>query len=126
MRLRTGSRQWGSRRTDLIGRHEEPSLVKFEWDRDDDKHITLRGVKMLSREEMLLQLSIALEGAAGGKLMIFVPGYNADFVGAMLVVGQFVADLKFSGPVILFSWPSHATWQTRRTRNGRSKTSSVC
>jgi esterase/lipase superfamily enzyme len=91
----------------VIGRHEEPSLLKLEWTRDDNKHIKIRTVEAFTRDEFLLRVRVALEASAGEKLMVFVPGYNADFAGATMVVGQFATDLKFNGPVILFSWPSH-------------------
>ena len=41
--------------------------------------------------------------------MVFVHGYNEDFPDASRMAAQFADDLKFSGPVILFSWPSQGS-----------------
>jgi len=42
-------------------------------------------------------------------VMVFVHGYNTGFEEATRRLAQFATDLKFTGPVILFSWPSQAT-----------------
>ena len=89
-----------------MGRHEEPSLFRFEWSPDEHKHIKLRSVSTLNPDEFTRRLVDAVEASPGGKLMIFIHGYNVGFREAARVVGQFAKDLKFRGPVVLFSWPS--------------------
>lgn len=93
----------------LMGRHEEPSLLKFEWSPSEHKHIKVREVAALPQEDFAARLSMAVESSRGSKLMIFVHGYNETFAGAAKLVGQFAYDLKFSGPVVLFSWPSQGS-----------------
>lgn len=93
----------------LMGRHEEPSLLKFEWSPDEHKHIKLNDVSSMSEDDFTLRVTEAVNNSAGGKVMVFVHGYNAEFTDAARVVAQFVSDLKFAGPVILFSWPSQGS-----------------
>jgi esterase/lipase superfamily enzyme len=93
----------------VMGRHEEPSLLKFEWSPNEHKHIKVRDVIALARDDFAGRLTRAVEASRGSKLMIFVHGYNETFPGASKLVGQFAHDLKFPGPVVLFSWPSQGS-----------------
>jgi len=93
----------------VMGRHEEPSLLKLETSPDDQKHIIIRDVHTLSRNEFLDRIIRAVEASQDSKLMVFVHGYNEEFPDTNRVVGQFASDLKFAGPVILFSWPSQGS-----------------
>jgi esterase/lipase superfamily enzyme len=93
----------------IMGHHEEPSLLKFETGHDESKHITLLDVTRLSSDDFSKRLARAVEASPDNKLMIFVHGYNVDFPDATRTVAQFAADLKFNGPVVLFSWPSQGS-----------------
>lgn len=90
----------------IMGRHEGPSLLKFQWSPDEHKHIKLRGVTPMEDEDFIQKLAQAVDTSPSGKLMIFVHGYNVDFEEGARVLAQFANDLKFSGPVLMFSWPS--------------------
>jgi len=92
-----------------VGRQEEPSLFKFEWSPDEHKHIKVREVTSLTREDFFKRLSRAVADSPDGKVMIFVHGYNVDFAEASRLVAQFANDLKFAGPVVFFSWPSQGS-----------------
>jgi esterase/lipase superfamily enzyme len=92
-----------------LGRHEEPSLLKLEWSHDEHKHIKVHDVLSLTREDFATRLSRAIEASPASKLMIFVHGYNEEFPDVSRMVAQFASDLKFSGPVLLFSWPSQGS-----------------
>jgi esterase/lipase superfamily enzyme len=93
----------------LMGRHEEPSLLKFEWTPDEHKHIKLLDVLTLSQDNFSQLLGQAVKASPGGKLMVFVHGYNEEFPDTSRTVAQFAHDLKFDGPVVLFSWPSQGS-----------------
>jgi len=93
----------------VMGEHEEPSLLKFEWSHEEDKHINIRDVLKLNRGEFTARLNRAVEASPDNKLMVFVHGYNEEFPDTSRMVAQFADDLKFSGPVILFSWPSQGS-----------------
>ena len=90
----------------VMGRKEEPSLFKFQWSPDEHKHIKVREVLQLTRQDFLRRLTDAVGESENGKLMIFVHGYNMEFAEAARDVAQFANDLKFAGPILLFSWPS--------------------
>jgi esterase/lipase superfamily enzyme len=93
----------------VMGRQEEPSLLKLESSADASKHIKVRDVVTLTRDDFLKRLGAAVDASPGGRLMIFVPGYNTEFLESNRVVAQFANDLKFTGPVLLFSWPSEGS-----------------
>jgi esterase/lipase superfamily enzyme len=93
----------------LIGRKEAPSLLKFEWTPDEHKHIKVQDVLTLTRDDFFRRLTRVVAESANGKIMIFVHGYNVEFTEASRDVAQFAKDLKFSGPVVLFSWPSQGS-----------------
>ncbi|MGD2111854.1 MAG: alpha/beta fold hydrolase [Gammaproteobacteria bacterium] len=93
----------------VMGRHEEPSLLRLQTSHDEQKHISLKHVLSLTREEFAERLGKAIEADADGKLMIFVHGYNEEFPAVSKRVAQFASDLKFSGPVVLYSWPSQGS-----------------
>ena len=90
----------------VMGRQEEPSLFKLESTADENKHITVQNVITLTRDDFLQRLAETVAKSPGRKIMIFVHGYNTGFLEANRVVAQFANDLKFAGPVLLFSWPS--------------------
>ncbi|MBU0499247.1 MAG: alpha/beta fold hydrolase [Gammaproteobacteria bacterium] len=91
-----------------VGRHEEPTLLRFEWYPNDHEHITAQRKTPYSRDAFYYYLNKAIAQSPGGKVMIFVHGYNTKFVEAARSLGQFANDLKFS-PVVLFSWPSQGS-----------------
>ena len=93
----------------VMGRHEEPSMFKFESNADESKHIKVRNVLTLTRDEFLQRLTAAVADSPDGKIMIFVHGYNDKFLESNRIVAQFANDLKFAGPVLLFSWPSQGS-----------------
>jgi esterase/lipase superfamily enzyme len=90
----------------VIGRNEQPSMFRFEWSENERKHIALRGTETLDDDTFLQQLNAAIDRSPERRLMIFVHGYNVDFPEAARGLAQFSTDLKFDGPVLLFSWPS--------------------
>ena len=93
----------------VMGRHEEPSLLKFEWEPDEHKHIKVRDVLTLTQNEFARRLGSAIEASQNAKLMVFVHGYNEEFLEVSRTVAQFAHDLKFEGPVVLYSWPSQGS-----------------
>jgi esterase/lipase superfamily enzyme len=92
-----------------IGHREAPSVFRFEWSADERKHIAVKGLLPLDQAEFLQQLGWAIEKSRDRRLMVFVHGYNTPFAEAARLVAQFATDLKFGGPVLLFSWPSEGS-----------------
>jgi len=54
--------------------------------------------------------ALAGESAKSGDatVLVYVHGYNNSFIDAMQRGAQLAADLDWRGPVVVFSWPSHA------------------
>ena len=92
-----------------LGRQEEPSLLKFEWSPDEHKHIKVQNILPLSPEEFSQRIARAVADSPERKMMVFVHGYNVEFAEANRLLAQFANDLKFDGPVVLFSWPSRGS-----------------
>jgi esterase/lipase superfamily enzyme len=93
----------------VIGRNEQPSVFRFEWSENERKHIALRGTRALENADFTEQLNAAVMQSPNRKLMVFVHGFNVDFAQAARGLAQFATDLKFDGPVLLFSWPSQSS-----------------
>jgi len=93
----------------VMGRNEEPSLLRLQWSADEQKHISLQKVLSLTRDDFADRLGRAIDASEDGKLMIFVHGYNEEFPAISKRAAQFANDLKFEGPVVLFSWPSQGS-----------------
>jgi esterase/lipase superfamily enzyme len=92
-----------------IGRREAPSVFRFEWSADERKHIALKGLLPMDQAEFLQQIGWAVEKSRDRRLMVFVHGYNTPYADAARLAAQFATDLKFAGPVLLFSWPSQGS-----------------
>ena len=93
----------------VMGEHEEASLLKLEWENEAGKHIKLHDVLTLNSNTFTARLGRAIEASPGNKVMVFVHGYNEPFPETSKRVAQFSDDLKFTGPVILFTWPSQGS-----------------
>ncbi|MBF0255844.1 MAG: alpha/beta fold hydrolase [Gammaproteobacteria bacterium] len=91
----------------LVGRKEAPSLLKFQYSEDHSKHIAIQWHNSYFHNAFYHYLNKALD-QSGGKLMIFVHGYNVEFSDAARSLGQFATDLKYN-PGVLFSWPSQGS-----------------
>ena len=57
-------------------------------------------------QDRLWQRAAVQLGTATGAAVVFVHGYNVDFENGLLRAGQIAYDIKFDGPMFLFSWTS--------------------
>ena len=90
-------------RSHEAGELEEPSLRTLTFREDPKKHIVLLEVNAMSKERWFESLNASLSKQA----FVFVHGYNTTFEDAARRAAQIKYDLGFTGPAILFSWPSH-------------------
>ncbi len=63
----------------------------------------------LGHDAFFRELDQRLEGMERRKILVFVHGYNFRFEEAVRWTAQLKADLDFTGPVVLYSWPSLAS-----------------
>jgi esterase/lipase superfamily enzyme len=69
---------------------------------DPSKHIVLRDVEILGKEQLVQRL----RSSESGRVMLFVHGYNTSFQEAARRTAQLAFDLRFQGIAGFFSWPS--------------------
>lgn len=70
---------------------------------DPERHFTIRSVVTLNKE---VWLSLVSADYSHNEALIFVHGFNTTFEEALYRAAQVKYDLRYPGPVVLFSWPS--------------------
>jgi esterase/lipase superfamily enzyme len=88
------------------GELELPSLWRLEWSSNPAKHFQVKSVTPLDTAEALSQMRTAFAGAKSKSLLLFVHGYNVNFLEASYRTAQLAYDLRFPGLAMFFSWPS--------------------
>jgi esterase/lipase superfamily enzyme len=92
-----------------MGHLEKPSIWKFQFHEDPEKHVVLLSVKPEEHDEFLHELSATVGTSQGKEAFVFIHGYNVTFEDAARRTAQMWFDLKFDGAAILYSWPSKGT-----------------
>ena len=70
------------------------------------KHFTVQSVAEDTRTDFVKTLRQYVGACSSKDLLLFVHGFNVDFVSAVYRTAQISADLDFPGASLLFSWPS--------------------
>lgn len=91
------------------GQVEAPTLLRLEIREDQDKHIVLTSAVELSQDEFRRRLAETVDEAPERDLLVFIHGYNVDFVSAVRRTAQIAVDLPFRGVPVCYSWPSQAS-----------------
>jgi esterase/lipase superfamily enzyme len=77
-------------------------------------HMNIREIWKSSPRELVAVARNELQQSQlySGKTLLFLHGFNTSFNNALLRAAQLAYDLKFDGPVLVFSWPSKGgdTW----------------
>ena len=89
-----------------VGFIDSPSLQRFEFSEDPEKHVILERVIRGNREEFFRDFNQRLNSGTGDTF-VFIHGYNVSFENAIKRTAQVSFDLKFRGIPICYSWPSH-------------------
>lgn len=89
-----------------VGYVDSPSLQRFEFSEDAQKHVILERVIRGPRDEFFADLNDRLN-SSNGQTLVFIHGYNVSFESAVKRTAQVSYDLKFHGVPICYSWPSH-------------------
>ena len=90
------------------GTVERPSLLRFEFREDQQKHIVLSSAIELPKDEFQQRLSETVASSVDRDLLVFIHGYNVDFQSAVRRTAQISVDLPFEGVPVCYSWPSQA------------------
>jgi esterase/lipase superfamily enzyme len=89
--------------------HKPGAVERPAWGSGDAQHdIMVAGRRELDGEEFNAELASHVSGRIGVNrdVLIFVHGYNTPFAEARWRAAQIVADSRFGGVPILFTWPS--------------------
>jgi esterase/lipase superfamily enzyme len=89
-----------------LGATETPKLMKIEIWEDPARHVMLRSVAPISKEELGSALRDRLRGSQERSILIFVHGYNVEFAKAARRTAQIAHDLNWRGVAVLYSWAS--------------------
>lgn len=86
------------------GSVERPSIWKLQIRENRDKHIVIDSVTTCEKAAFIANLD--QERKSSNQLLIFIHGFNVSFSDALYKSAQLKFDLRFAGPLVLFSWPS--------------------
>ncbi len=96
------------------GRIERPSIWRFEFFENPQKHVVLNRVTPQPEDEVIADLQAAVAGTKDKSAFVFIHGFNVPFKEAAWRTAQMAYDLEFTGVPLFFSWPS----QSRLSKDG--------
>jgi len=94
-------------KTHKTGKLESPSILRFEFRPNPEKHIVLTNTTSLAQEKFFESVSFAVQRSETREAFVFIHGYNVSFEDAARRTGQMAFDLDFIGAPIFYSWPSN-------------------
>lgn len=89
-----------------VGHIESPSMWRFEFYEDPEKHIVLHSTQIIEKESFFNKLSNDIKKSNKKSSFLFVHGYNVSFGDAAKRTAQISYDLLFDGEAVFYSWPS--------------------
>lgn len=93
-----------------LGALESPTIFRFEFEQDPQKHIVLRETREYPGDEffVLMRKAIDRQQVVHGKrqVLLFVHGFKNSFEDAARRTAQLAYDLKYEGVPAFWSWPS--------------------
>ena len=88
---------------------ERPSIWRFEFRDDPEKHVMLQKVEPEAKDQFFKALEKSVAGSPTKDAFVFVHGYNVSFEDAATRTAQLAFDFGFKGAPILYSWPSRGS-----------------
>ena len=85
---------------------EAPSIYRFEFKEDPDKHVVLLNIHPQEKKSYFRNLKNVIAQSKGENAFIFIHGYNVTFSDAARRTAQISYDLGFDGAPVFYSWPS--------------------
>jgi esterase/lipase superfamily enzyme len=86
-----------------VPRNHSTGELKFTKDQRESSHDFF---KILGQKELMLNTAMEYLKKSKRSPLIFVHGFNVKHEEAVLRAAQIAYDLKYQGPVVLFSWPA--------------------
>lgn len=89
-----------------MGKLESPSIWRFEFKNDTNKHIVLLKTHLYEKSKFFEEVAANVKESQGKNAFLFVHGYNVTFEDAARRTAQICYDLEFKGMPVFYSWPS--------------------
>jgi esterase/lipase superfamily enzyme len=81
-------------------------LLSVIYERDSEKYFSVKTISTTPKTMFDSELANEIKGDPNHDALLFVHGYNVSFDEACRRAAQIAYDIKFQGPVLLYSWPS--------------------
>lgn len=78
-------------------------------DRDSDRFYSIQNISLTDKDEMWKEAGKEFKAGSTNDALLFIHGFNVPFDDACRRAAQIAYDIKFPGPVFLYSWSSHAS-----------------
>lgn len=78
-------------------------------DRDADRFYSVQKVVTVDKDALWREVGSELGTASSHDGLLFIHGFNVSFEDGCRRAAQIAYDIKFPGPIFLYSWPSHAS-----------------
>ncbi|MEM0969746.1 MAG: alpha/beta fold hydrolase, partial [Verrucomicrobiota bacterium] len=106
-RNRAGPLEYGTLRVSIPPNHrmglvERPRWYRLEFSEDPKKHVMIRDLSVLPKNQYFELLSATSKDEA----LLFIHGFNVSFAEGARRTAQIVFDLDFPGTPLYYSWPS--------------------
>jgi esterase/lipase superfamily enzyme len=89
-----------------MGELESPSILRFEFRENPEKHVVLLSAEVSSKEKFFADMATRVNKSKTSDALLFVHGYNVTFEAAARRTAQMTYDLGFDGAPVFYSWPS--------------------
>lgn len=106
-----GELQYGTAKVSIPRNHkmgalEAPSVWKFQFRADPEKHVVLLDLETVNTSTYFQEISAKIKQSSRKSAFVFVHGYNVTFEDAARRTAQISYDLGFDGAPVFYSWPS--------------------
>lgn len=106
-----GEVQYGTAKVSIPRNHkmgvlETPSVWRFEFRPDPEKHVVLLDLQAMNARTFFQNVASRIKRSTRGSAFVFVHGYNVTFEDAARRTAQISYDLGFDGAPVFYSWPS--------------------
>ena len=104
--VKYGSAKVSIPRNHKMGALEAPSVWKFQFRADPEKHVVLLGLETMEALAYFQNVASQVKRSNRKSAFVFVHGYNVTFEDAARRTAQISYDLGFDGAPVFYSWPS--------------------
>jgi esterase/lipase superfamily enzyme len=104
--LKYGTAKVSIPRNHKMGALEAPSVWKFQFRADPEKHVVLLDLEAMDATAFFQSVATQIKRSTRNSAFVFVHGYNVTFEDAARRTAQISYDLGFDGAPVFYSWPS--------------------